>query len=56
MVVKVAVGNPNILQATDYNASNLPKGTHSTFGWGKNGPPEKDWKQLDGCKLPLGKP
>jgi hypothetical protein len=20
------------------------------------GPPEKDWKTLDGCKLPLGKP
>lgn len=44
MVVKVAVGKKNVLERTDYNASNLPAGTNSTFGWGTKAPPENQWK------------
>mmetsp|Transcript_12582 Transcript_12582/g.18336 ORF Transcript_12582/g.18336 Transcript_12582/m.18336 type:complete len:83 (+) Transcript_12582:467-715(+) len=39
---------------SDYNAGNLPKGTHSTKGFGRNAPPESTYVDLDGCKVPLG--
>ena len=34
LLCKVALGNPNKLSHADYNAANLPAGTHSTKGCG----------------------
>ncbi len=56
LLCDVAVGTPNVLEKTDYNAANLPKGTHSTFGWGTMGPDEKAAKKIGNVTVPCGKP
>lgn len=48
LLCDVAVGKKNVLEKTDYNAANLPKGTHTAFGWGTYGPPEKSYQNLNG--------
>ena len=54
LLCDVALGTPNEKLFSDYNAGNLPKGTHSTKGCGRNAPPESTYVDLDGCKVPLG--
>jgi len=39
MLIKSALGTPNRIEKTDYNANKLPSGTHSCWGWGTQGPP-----------------
>ena len=51
-----AIGTPNCLYFSDYNAANLPKGKHSTKGCGRTVPDEKDYVKLDGMTVPKGKP
>ena len=56
LLCEVSLGNTNTLVAADYNASNLPTGTHSTFAKGKMVPdPSLEVTMDDGCKVPLGK-
>lgn len=38
MLIKSALGTPNRIEKTDYNANKLPAGTHSCWGWGTQGP------------------
>jgi poly [ADP-ribose] polymerase len=54
LLCDVAVGNYNEKIHSDYNASNLPKGKHSTKGCGLTAPPEKSYITLEGCKVPIG--
>lgn len=54
LLCDVAVGNYNEKIHSDYNAGNLPKGKHSTKGCGLMAPPEKSYKDFEGCKVPLG--
>ncbi|KAL4475025.1 hypothetical protein ABPG74_001721 [Tetrahymena malaccensis] len=54
MLIQAALGNQNKIQQTDYNASNLPKGTHSCWGWGTLGP--EQFIDHNGVKVPSGKP
>lgn len=53
LLIKTALGTPNRIERTDYNANKLPKGTHSCWGWGTNGPP--DTITFNGVKVPKGK-
>ena len=48
LICEVALGNYSDKIYADYNANNLPLGTHSTRGRGKNGPPESSYKELNG--------
>ncbi|EAR83835.2 poly(ADP-ribose) polymerase family WGR domain protein (macronuclear) [Tetrahymena thermophila SB210] len=52
MLIKAALGTPNKIEKTDYNANNLPKGTHSCWGWGTHGPEE--FITFNGVKVPKG--
>lgn len=54
LLCDVAIGNFNEKIHSDYNAGNLPKGKQSTKGCGLMAPPEKSYKDLEGCKVPLG--
>lgn len=54
MLIKAALGKPNRIEKTDYNASNLPAGTNSCWGWGTEGP--ADFLTFNGVKIPKGKP
>lgn len=59
LLCDVALGNPNIKLDSDYNASNLPKGKHCTWGKARSYPPEKSYVEmpgLPGVKVPIGKP
>lgn len=59
LLCDVALGNPNIKLDSDYNASNLPKGKHCTWGKARSYPPEKSYVEmpgLSGVKVPIGKP
>ena len=57
LVCDVALGNMNELINSDYNASNLPKGKHSTKGLGRQAPNMKQKHQMSsGAVVPLGKP
>ena len=56
LLCEVSLGNTNNLLAADYDASDLPAGTHSTFANGKMVPdPTEDFVMEGGCKVPLGK-
>ncbi|KAI6660940.1 Poly polymerase 2 [Oopsacas minuta] len=56
LLCEVSLGNTNNLLAADYDASDLPSGTHSTFASGKMVPdPAEEVTMDDGCKVPLGK-
>lgn len=53
----VACGVFNVKYGSDFNANNLPKGTHSTLGAGNIAPPQESWGKLDkDVRVPLGKP
>ncbi|KAL4469178.1 hypothetical protein ABPG72_008918 [Tetrahymena utriculariae] len=52
MLIKAALGTPNKIERTDYNADKLPKGTHSCWGWGTHGP--EDFLTFNGVKVPKG--
>ena len=54
LLCDVALGNPNKLYYADYYAAELPEGTQSVMGCGKNGPPESCYKEFNGAKVPLG--
>ncbi|EAR86414.2 poly(ADP-ribose) polymerase family WGR domain protein (macronuclear) [Tetrahymena thermophila SB210] len=54
MLIQAALGNPNRIERTDYNASNLPQGTNSCWGWGTFGP--EQFITHNGVKVPHGKP
>ncbi|KAI6173555.1 Poly [ADP-ribose] polymerase [Aphelenchoides besseyi] len=59
-LAQVALGNMRPLKESDYNASDLPEGFHSTLGVGRQYPNEKNTKTLqfgDGhkVKVPCGK-
>jgi poly [ADP-ribose] polymerase 2/3/4 len=54
LLCEVALGNFNEKIHSDYNAGNLPKNKHSTKGCGINAPPESNYKNLEGCKVPMG--
>lgn len=54
LICEVALGTPRDLLHSDYNASNLPAGRHSTKGCGGTGPDPKNFKELDGVPLPMG--
>ena len=55
LLCEVSLGNTNNLLAADFNASNLPTGTHSTFAKGKMVPDaSQEITMDDGCRLPLG--
>lgn len=54
LLCDVALGNPNEKTHSDYNAAKLPKDKHSTKGCGLTAPPEKTYKDLEGCKVPMG--
>ena len=54
LLCDVALGTFNEKIHSDYNAGNLPKGKHSTKGCGLTAPPEKTYKDLEGCKVPMG--
>ena len=54
LLCEVALGNYSDKNYADYNAANLPPGTHSTRGLGKNAPPESSYVDLDGVKVPIG--
>ncbi|CAD8115318.1 unnamed protein product [Paramecium primaurelia] len=59
LLCDVALGNPNIKLNSDYNASNLPKGKHCTWGKARRYPPEKSYVEMPGLpdvKVPIGKP
>lgn len=57
LLCEVALGNTYDLVAADYDASNLPKGKHSTKGLGRMVPdPTQTVKLPDGCEVPLGPP
>jgi poly [ADP-ribose] polymerase len=55
LLCEVSLGNSNNLLTTDYDAANLPKGTHSTKGCGMNVPSE-EIELEEGLKIPIGKP
>ena len=56
LVCEVALGSMNEKTNSDYNASNLPKGKHSTKGLGRQQPEMKKKHTLrDGAVVPLGK-
>lgn len=55
ILCKVALGTPNPLWQSNYNAADLPAGTHSTKGCGRNIPDEKGTITYDDCKLAAGK-
>lgn len=55
LLCEVACGTSRELLTTDYNAANLPKGTHSTLGCGKT-IPSGSVKLKDGTIVPSGKP
>jgi poly [ADP-ribose] polymerase len=52
MLIKSALGTPNRIEKTDYNANKLPSGTHSCWGWGTHGP--ADFVKLGNVKIPKG--
>ena len=54
LLCDVALGNFNEKIHSDYNAGNLPKDKHSTKGCGLTAPPQESYKDLEGCKVPLG--
>jgi poly [ADP-ribose] polymerase len=58
-LAEVALGNSRKLKDSDYNASDLPKGHHSTHGVGKNLPDQKQAKKIKLGKndvvVPMGK-
>lgn len=45
-LAEVALGNCRQLRNGDYNASDLPKGYHSTHGLGRNYPDEKQKRKM----------
>lgn len=56
LLCEVAIGKPRELYQSDYYASNLPNGYHSTKGVGGTHPdPSKTITLDDGVKVPLGK-
>lgn len=55
LLCEVALGTPRQLKQSDYYASNLPAGRHSTHGMGRTGPdPTQTMTLEDGVKVPLG--
>lgn len=55
LLCEVACGNPNEKSYFDYNAAQLPPGTHSTYGMGSNYPdPSKEIVDDDGVVIPMG--
>lgn len=54
MLIKSALGTPNRIEKTDYNANKLPAGTHSCWGWGTQGP--AGFQTYKGVKIPQGNP
>lgn len=57
LLCEVSLGKCNELLAADYNAAELPPGTHSVMGKGKLAPdPSKTFIMSNGCTVPLGKP
>jgi len=58
LLCEVSVGQPNVVKTSDsgYCMANLPKGTHSTKYQGSTFPPENSYIDLNGVKVPLGKP
>lgn len=55
LLCEVALGNPRDLYFSDYYASNLPAGCHSTKGCGRTAPKESDAKKIGDIKVPCGK-
>jgi len=55
LLCKVALGTPNKLWQADYNAADLPKGTHSTKGCGRYIPDTAGDIKYDDCTLSAGK-
>jgi len=57
MLCEGACGEFNELLRDDFNASNLPKGKHSTKALGHKAPSVDSYKEIEkGVKIPLGKP
>jgi hypothetical protein len=54
LLAEVSIGTPNELHSFDYNAANLPKGTHSTKGCGRN-VLSSTMKNKEGITIPCGK-
>lgn len=55
LLCEVALGTPHKLNHADFNASNLPPGSHSTMGCGGYGPdPRKAEQSTDGYTIPMG--
>jgi len=55
LLCEVALGEMNELNNADYNASDLPKGKHSTWGKGRTVPDEEGYYNLeDGTVVPSG--
>ena len=55
LLCRVAIGNPRSLNKADSNANDLPEGSNSTLGLGKNSPPEISYKKFRGMSIPIGK-
>ncbi|CAI4225979.1 unnamed protein product [Auanema sp. JU1783] len=57
LLSEVALGNPRALRDADYEASKLPKGSHSTLGEGSTIPNAAQHVTMDdGLVVPCGKP
>jgi len=54
LLCRVALGNPRKLYQADFNANNLPKGSHSTMGVGSTAPGEKTHIKFRNMTVPLG--
>ena len=55
LLCKVAIGTPNLLWQSDYNANKLPDGKHSTKGCGRYIPDPAVDTKYDDCTLANGK-
>jgi len=55
LLCEVTVGNPKQYMTTCYEASNVPKGFHSTQGCGVLAPPESCYYDFNGVIVPNGK-
>lgn len=56
LLCETACGTPQVLYQPDYNAANLPDGTHSTFCQGRLQPDPNGAKKIEDIELPMGKP
>eukprot|EP01022_Parablepharisma_sp_SALTPOND_P023167 TRINITY_DN480_c0_g1_i2.p1 TRINITY_DN480_c0_g1~~TRINITY_DN480_c0_g1_i2.p1 ORF type:complete len:963 (-),score=64.22 TRINITY_DN480_c0_g1_i2:10195-13083(-) len=54
LLCRVALGNPRKLYRADFNANNLPQGSHSTMGVGQTGPGKNTAVKFRNMVVPIG--